>query len=146
MAPNVQFIIFWSVLLRYLREVPCLHSASIFSVVSTHFPIYCLLIAPYLTLCSVSYCQCGEPGKATASRLKNHISILGRGRVPKYPDGLWGPPSLQQITGALHPGVNRSSPLIHLVPSLRMDGAVPLPSLCAFMAWRDAATLLVLIV
>jgi hypothetical protein len=47
-ALNVQSII-WSVLLCCLREVPWLHSASIFNAFSTHFPAYCLLIAPYLT-------------------------------------------------------------------------------------------------
>jgi len=96
LALKVQIIIVWSVLLFCLREVPWLHGASIFNVGCTHFPIYCLLIAPYFhyvycELLSVwrarlGYCQTSEESRFDSRQGKSS-------KVPRRAVGPTQPPA-----------------------------------------------------
>jgi hypothetical protein len=83
--------------------------------------------------------QCRRSAVGIATTLRSLVRIAVGARdvflLQNVQTGTWAhPASYSMDTEVLSRGVNLTAHL-HLVPRLRMSGAVPLLTLCAFMAW-----------
>jgi hypothetical protein len=120
-----------------LRLQCCFHTLS--SLLSADCPIFDSMKCELLSVwrAGLGYCLTSEESCFNSWQGKSS-------KVPRRAVGTTQPPA--DNWSSLPRGKPTSTTHPHLVTSLRIGGAVPLPSVCAFMAWIDAATLLVLIV